>query len=200
MPEPIASAPSPNLTCSLDDDPAPSAQPEVAVSPQACSASDMPWDSPQTSSASALVRNFPRNDQAAFIASLPVSESTHAPGVFTLRPDQLDAQTGISRIQSHASLGDVQLTAGFDLLNANAHLGSLNGDGSRGENIGASATLLGGELSIDYRGWSLTVGVAASLGGSISSGEGRDRDGDGVRERCFAMSLGPFALGECDEL
>jgi hypothetical protein len=118
----------------------------------------------------------------------------------TIRPDQVDLQTGVPRVQGHATLGSVQLTAGVDMLNANAHLGSLNGDGSRGENIGASANLLGGELNIDYKGWSLTLGVAASLGGSISSGEGRDLDGDGIQERCFAMSLGPFTLGECDEL
>jgi len=117
-----------------------------------------------------------------------------------VRPDQLDLHTGIPRIQAQTTLGSVRLSAGVDLLNAGAHLGSLNDDGSRGENIGAGATVLGGELNIDYKGWTLTVGVAASLGGSISSGESRDLDGDGVEERCFAMSLGPFTLGECDEL
>jgi hypothetical protein len=120
--------------------------------------------------------------------------------VITVRPDQVDLATGIPRVQAHTTLGAAQLTASVDILNANAHLGSLNSDGSRGENIGAGANLLGGEIDIAYKGWSLTLGVAASLGGSISSGDGRDLDGDGVQERCFAMSLGPFTIGECDEL
>jgi hypothetical protein len=120
--------------------------------------------------------------------------------VLNVRPDQVDLQSGIPRLEGHAALGPVQLTAGIDILNASAHLGSLNGDGSRGENIGAAANLLGGELGIAYSGWSLTLGVAASVGASISSGEGRDSDADGVQERCFQMSLGPLMLGECDEL
>jgi hypothetical protein len=41
---------------------------------------------------------------------------------------------------------------------------------------------------------------AASLGASVSSGEGRDLDGDGKAERCFSVSFGPVTLGECDEL
>jgi hypothetical protein len=161
----------------------------------------VPTEPAVSSAASPLAQKFLRNEQAAFVAASPSPPSSPpAPGVLTLRPDQLDLQTGIPRIQSHASVAGVQLTAGVDSLNANAHLGSLNDDGSRGENIGAGANLLGGELNIDYKGWSLTLGVAASLGGSISSGEGRDIDADGVQERCFKMSLGPFTLGECDEL
>lgn len=132
--------------------------------------------------------------------SPPTNTTTATPRVITVRPDQVDLATGIPRVQAHDTLGAARLTASVDILNANAHLGSLNGDGSRGENIGAAANLLGGEIDIAYKGWSLTLGVAASLGGSISSGDGRDLDGDGVQERCFAMSLGPFTIGECDEL
>jgi hypothetical protein len=159
---------------------------------------------PATHAASLLVQKFPRSDQPAFVApspspARPVSSGA-ATGILTFGRDQIDLQTGIPRIQGHASLGNVQLSAGLDILNAHAHVGSLNSDGSRGENLGAGANLLGGELSIDYKGWSLMLGVAASVGGAISSGEGRDLDADGVPERCFAMSLGPFMLGECDEL
>jgi|GEM_PF-1831808 len=205
MPEPItSSSSSSNPTCNLDGDPSLTCQaappPPPAPTPNAC----LPPEAPEagtSSAASALVQKFARSDGASFVAPTPSpSPSPSARGVLTVRPDQLDLETGIPRIQGHAILGNVQLTGAIDILNANAHLGSLNGDGSRGENIGAGANLIGGELNIDYRGWSLTVGVAASLGVSISSGEGRDSDGDGVQERCFAMSLGPFTLGECDEL
>ena len=207
MADPIASTSfSPALSSTFDDDPSLSCRVEpeasaAAAASQVCAPPEVPGESAVSSSAAALVQKFPRSDQSAFLAesrSPPASAS--APGLLTVRPDQLDVQTGIPRIQGHTTLGSVQLSAGVDILNASAHLGSLNADGSRGENIGAGANLLGGELSIDYKGWSLTVGVAASLGGSISSGEGRDSDGDGVQERCFAMSLGPFTLGECDEL
>ena len=153
------------------------------------------------SAVTVLVQKFPPTGQPALIAGSPLPNAAGAaPVVLTVRPDQLDLQAGTPRLQAHAKLGNVQLTASVDVLNANAHLGSLNGDGSRGENIGAGATLLGGELNIDYKGWSLTLGMAASVGGSISSGKGRDIDADGVPERCFVMSLGPYTLGECDEL
>jgi hypothetical protein len=205
MPDPITSSSfSPDPTCNLGDDPsltcqspaaAPAATDNACLPPQALA------EPTTTSSTSALVQKFARSEPTTFIAVAPsASPGAAAPGVLTVRPDQVDLQTGIPRIQAHATLGSVQLTGGLDILNVNAHLGSLNDDGSRGENIGVGANLLGGELNIDYHGWSLTVGVAASLGVSISSGDGRDIDGDGVRERCFAMSLGPFTLGECDEL
>lgn len=196
MPDPIASSSfSPDLSCNLEDD-----RPLVCQS-EAASSTPASVGSAAASSTAALVQRFSASAQPAFVAATPLPKPAGTtPRVVTLRPDQVDLQTGIPRIQGHATLAGVQLTAGVDVLNANAHLGSLNGDGSRGENVGVAANLVGGELSIDYKGWSLTLGVAASLGGSISSGEGRDLDGDGLQERCFAMSLGPFTLGECDEL
>jgi hypothetical protein len=206
MPDPITSSSfSPEPSCQLADDPPLTCQPPPATSPAATPNACLPPDAAAepglSGAASALVQKFARDGRPAFVAPTPSpSPSAAAPRVLTVRADQLDLQIGIPRIQAQATLGGVQLTAGVDILNANAHLGSLNGDGSRGENIGAGVSLLGGELSIDYRGWSLTVGVAASLGVSISSGEDRDIDGDGVQERCFAMSLGPYTLGECDEL
>jgi hypothetical protein len=207
MPDPIASSCfSPDPLCGLNDDEPLTCQSAPAAASTATLDACLPSASsaePNASSAaaSALVEKFLPNDGAAFVAASPAPSASPAPpGLLTVRPDQIDLQIGVPRIQGQATLGSVQLTAGVDVLNANAHLGSLNGDGSRGENIGAGANLLGGELNVGYKGWSLTVGVAASLGGSISSGEGRDIDGDGVRERCFAMSLGPFTLGECDEL
>ena len=200
MPDPILSSSfSAALTCNFDDDLSLANESEpaaAAVTPNACLRSEADSEAATSSAASALAQRFSSNDQAAFVAASPAPSTSAAasPGVLTVRPDQVDLQAGIPRLQGHATLGSVQLTAGIDILNANAHLGSRNGDGSRGENIGAGASLLGGELNIDYRGWSLTLGVAASLGGSLSSGDGRDIDADGVPERCFAMSLGPFTL------
>ena len=200
MPDPIASSSS-NLTCNLDDDPSLTPQPESAPSARACYAPVPAFEPANSGACSALVQKFQRAEPPALVAPPPPPSSGTAPAqLLTVRPDQLDLQTGIPRIQAHATLGSAQLTGSIDILTANAHLGSLNADGSRGENIGAGATLLGGELNIDYHGWSLTIGVAASPGISISSGGGRDLDGDGIQERCFAMSLGPFTLGECDEL
>jgi hypothetical protein len=114
--------------------------------------------------------------------------------------DQVNLQVGLPRLESHRTLGPAHLTGGIDVLNANAHLGSQNSDGSQGENVGAMATGIGVDGTVEYSGWSLTVGLSASLGASVSSGEGRDLDGDGKAERCFSVSFGPVTLGECDEL
>jgi hypothetical protein len=211
VPDPVTSSSfssfSSELACGPYDDPPLTDRSMPAGSPTASANACLPPDSslelPASDAASsALVERFLPNDHAAIAAAPPSPSSNMAAtnDVLTVRPDQIDLQFGIPRARAQASLGNVQLSAAVDVLNANAHLGSINSDGSRGENIGAGVNLLGGELNIDYRGWSLTLGVAASLGGSISSGEGRDIDADGVRERCFAMSLGPFSIGECDEL
>jgi len=204
VPDPVASSFSPNPACGFNDDPPLSceAAPTASATPNACFPAGASGEPASSSATFALVQKFARSDQLTFVAPPPPtpSSSASAPPMLTMRRDQVDVQIGVPRIQAHATLGGAQLSAGVDILNANAHLGSQNSDGSRGENIGAGASLLGGELNIDYKGWSLTLGVAASLGGSISSGEGRDLDADGVQERCFSMSLGPFTLGECDEL
>jgi hypothetical protein len=118
----------------------------------------------------------------------------------TLRSQQLDFQTGIPQLVDRGTLGNLLVTAKGDLVNAGAHAGALNEDGSHGGNVGAGLNLVNGEIDLDYKGWSFSLGLGLSLGGSIASGEGRDLDGDGVPERCFKMSLGPLTLGECDEL
>lgn len=206
MPGPVRSSSTPtNPTYDFDDDSSLVCEPRPIASftPAApvSSPSDASTATPLSSGSAALVQKFPRSEQPTLVGAPPPLTSTPpTPSVITVGPDQVDLATGIPRVQAHAALGAAQLTASVDILNANAHLGSLNSDGSRGENIGAGANLLGGEIDIAYNGWSLTLGVAASLGGSISSGDGRDLDGDGVQERCFAMSLGPFTIGECDEL
>jgi len=114
--------------------------------------------------------------------------------------DQVNLQVGLPRLERHTTIGGVHLFGGLDVLNANAHLGSQNDDRSQGENVGAVATGIGLEATAEYSGWSLTAGLSASLGASVSSGEERDLDGDGKSERCFKLSFGPLTLGECDEL
>ena len=130
----------------------------------------------------------------------PTIATPSGPPLLTVRPDQIDVQTGIPQFVNHGAIGNLHVTAKGDFLNAGAHIGSLNEDGSRGENEGVSANLVNGEVTLDYSGWSFSLGLGVSLGGSIASGEGRDLDKDGVPERCFKMTLGPLTLGECDEL
>jgi hypothetical protein len=215
MSDPISSSCfSPSLACAAD--PLPGSESEAAVSSlpspaaaNACLLAAAPAEPASSPAASALAQRFLRNGQASIVAgpdALSPGLSTAAAALpsgaaLPARPwDQINRHIGLGHFEAHASLHALHLTTSADVLSANAHLGSQNADGSQGENVGAGATLYGAEINAEYRGWSLTLGVAQSVGGSISSGEGRDIDGDGIPERCFALSLGPFTLGECDEL
>lgn len=158
--------------------------------------------------AAVLTRKFQENHYA-FLAAAAVDDPRprSAPPTVTssaaLPPnpqDQIDVQIGLPRFERHGSVGPLHLTGAIDLLNASVHLGSQNSDGSQGENVGATLTEIGGEVTVEYSGWSLTAGWSSSWGASVSSGEGRDLDGDGRAERCFQASFGPLTLGECDEL
>jgi len=163
---------------------------------------------PTASSASSeLVQKFSKNGYGTLIAGaattaapLPSIAAPSGPPASTVGPGQLNFQTGLPQLVDRGSIGKLQVTAKADLLNASAHLGVSNEDGSHGGNGGAGANLVNGEVTLDYKGWSFSLGLGVSLGGSIASGGGRDLDGDGVPERCFKMSLGPLTLGECDEL
>lgn len=119
---------------------------------------------------------------------------------FRLKNDQFEATVGAPPMMDAGTLGSVRLSGRLDYLSANVHLGSQNEDGSKGENVGAMATGVGLEATVEYDGWSLTAGISLSAGASISSGADRDVDQDGAPERCFQVSFGPLTLGECDEL
>lgn len=149
-----------------------------------------------------LVQKFKLVDHSVLIsASCPSGSPRCAPPpALTVKAWDIEFHTGIPRLQSEAELGGLHLTAAIDVLNVNAHIGTQNEDGSQGAHVGWGANLLNGELTVDYHGWSLSVGAGESLGGSIASGDGRDMDGDAAPEHCFKMTLGPFTLGECDEL
>jgi hypothetical protein len=155
-----------------------------------------------------LARKFEEN-RYAFIAAAAVGNAAQpstpslvaSSAALPSNPeDQVDVQLGVPRLERRGAVGPVHLSGAIDVLNANVHLGSQNADGSQGENVGAMLTGIGGEVTAEYSGWSLTAGWSASVGASVSSGEGRDLDGDSQPERCFQFSFGPFTLGECDEL
>jgi len=195
--------------CSLGDDPSLACEnPTAPAAPEAnsCEPPATPNEPAVSKAASDLVQKFSSADHSTFIAgsapSIPAPSiaAPSGPPAFTVRPYQLDFQTGIPQLADHGTLGNLHVTAKGDLLNASAHLGVLNEDGSHGANGGASANLVNGEVTLDYKGWSFSLGLGVSLGGSLASGGGRDLDADGVPERCFKMTLGPLTLGECDEL
>ncbi|MET0795678.1 MAG: hypothetical protein ABW061_29440 [Polyangiaceae bacterium] len=206
MPDPISSSSAlptaSGASSSFDDDPSLTCHSPSAPLPAAnvCASPQLPAE-PATSTPSALAQKFSSTDHTQLIsASSPPRPAPSAPPALTVRPYQAYFQTGLPRLESRATIGDLHLSTNVDVLNVNAHLGTLNEDGSKGANAGWGANLLNGELTLDYKGWSVSIGAGESLGGSIASGGGRDSDGDGVQERCFKMTLGPFTLGECDEL
>lgn len=204
MSDPISSSIVPSSTCNFDDDPALACQaspPPTNASPNSCESPELPPPLASSIAASDLAQKFLTTNHGPLLAaSTPKSPMPSAPPALTVKSDQVDFQTGMPRLESHSRLGNLSLHAGVDILNVNAHAGARNEDGSYGVNVGWGANLLAGELTLDYKGWSLSVGAAVSEGGSIASGEGRDIDKDGIEERCFKMTLGAFTIGECDEL
>ena len=216
MPDPVsASCVSPDPVCFPDgaSEPPPSALAVVAsptrAVPNACMASEAPAQSAASSPASPLAQKFMRNDPAAFIAasaapsSSASASSTAAPASATRPPHSgnlVDWKVSFAPIERHTTSGGMHLSGAITLPSASVHLGSQNEDGTHGANIGGGLNFFGLEGTAEYKGNSLTLGVSDSNSFSISSGDGRDIDGDGVPERCFKMSLGPFTLGECDAL
>jgi len=201
--------------CGFGDDPSSqtchdpaSALPTLAAPVvNSCAAPVTPAEPAVSSAASGLVQKFSKSDHSGLIAGsaraaapLPSIASPSGPPALTVGDGKLEFQTGIPQLVDRGTLGNLQVTAKGDVLNASAHVGVSNEDGSHGANVGAGANLANGEVTLDYKGWSFSLGLGLSLGGSIATGEGRDLDSDGVPERCFKMSLGPLTLGECDEL
>jgi hypothetical protein len=172
----------------------------------ACSISQAEPPDSNSSVRSEPASNFLRSDHAKSIAGsaapAPASaDSTrtwfatkHGPGY------QFQPEVGASRTTLHASAQGVHLSGSLDLGTAGAHLGLENDDGSHGANVGATATLVGAEVTAEYQGYSFTFGESLSWGAGFSSGGERDIDGDGVPEDCFKGSLGPLTFGFCDEL
>jgi len=114
---------------------------------------------------------------------------------------QNELQVGLLRAATNTfSLGGLHLSGNVEVGTARVTAGTHNDDGSHGFNLGATANAIGVEGTVEYSGWSLTLGESLSAGGGFSSGEARDIDGDGAPERCFKGSLGPYTVGFCTEL
>lgn len=113
---------------------------------------------------------------------------------------EFDLQAGVIHADGRSELRGFLLSGSADGATARVNLGSENDDGSEGCNVGAMATVVGVEGTVERDGWSATAGVSLSWGVAFSSGEGRDIDRDGKPEQCFKGSLGPLTFGVCTEL
>lgn len=112
---------------------------------------------------------------------------------------QNDVRAGLERLDFKAGPADGWHWSGtVEMASARVHAGIHNDDGTEGANLGAGATLVGGEVTLAHGPWSLTAGAAISYGAAFSSGES-DVDGDGALERCFKGSVGVATLGFCTE-
>jgi hypothetical protein len=107
---------------------------------------------------------------------------------------QLESQAALVRLGQAKAAGSFNIEA-FTLR---ATHGIHNDDGSTGYNIGALATALGGEVTLNHGADSLTLGLSAGVGAAGSVGL-RDIDGDGEHEVCVKASIAEFTLGACVE-
>jgi hypothetical protein len=112
---------------------------------------------------------------------------------------QSELQAGVARFTRSGHGDYFDFNVGADILTARMNGGIHNDDDSQGANLGAMLTGVGIEATVSRSGWSATLGVSASIGGAVSSGD-RNIDGDDTPERCFKMSLGPATAGLCTEL
>ncbi|MDF3071611.1 MAG: hypothetical protein K0R38_7212 [Polyangiaceae bacterium] len=89
------------------------------------------------------------------------------------------------------------LAGSVETFTARANLGIYNDDGSKGLNVGVSATAVGFEATVGGPN-SVSYGVSAGvgLGGSVGL---RDVDGDGKKELCFRASFLAASVGACGE-
>jgi hypothetical protein len=101
-----------------------------------------------------------------------------------------EVQAGLLRVGVSGSHG----SSGAEFLTARAGAGAHNDDGSVGFNAGASATAAGVESTLSLGDGSLTLGLAWSVGASLSVGV---RDIDVDTELCVKASYGPLTLGFC---
>ncbi|HEX3852989.1 MAG TPA: hypothetical protein VHW01_18630 [Polyangiaceae bacterium] len=145
-------------------------------------------------------------DKQSAFAAVALHKSDHEHGTLELASfsEQVGAQhefqVGLLRAGTHSiNLDGVHLTANFEAGTARVNGGTHNDDGSHGFNLGAGATAIGAEATVEYSGWSFTFGESLAVGGGFSSGEARDIDGDGRPERCFKGNLGPLTVGFCTE-
>lgn len=109
---------------------------------------------------------------------------------------QPEVSAGMARVGIFSDDGTNAAT--MDVFTARMGVGTHNRDGSRGVNVGATATAIGVEGTIGASGWSFTAGAAVGVGADVSVGT-RDQDRDGKRELCGRITAGPVTLGACVE-
>jgi hypothetical protein len=107
---------------------------------------------------------------------------------------QKEMQVGLARFGADGKQGSAELRT----IEAEAHYGTKNADGSEGYNFGASANAIAAEVSVAASGNQLTLGVFAGAGAEGSIGT-RDADADGNREYCVRAGAGAVVGGLCIE-
>ncbi len=112
---------------------------------------------------------------------------------------QNELQAAVARVGGSVEGESLSASVAVDVLSTRVNGGIYNDDDSVGANLGAMSTAVGVEVTASGGGWQATVGVSASMGVALSSGE-RNIDGDATIERCFKGSIGALTLGFCSEL
>lgn len=105
---------------------------------------------------------------------------------------QTDVSAGMASVGVSSENGGK--SARLDVMTAQAGSGIRNPDGSTGFNVGATATAVGVEGTLESGGWSATAGISISKGFAASIGT-RDQDRDGAGELCVRVSGGVGLVG-----
>jgi len=109
---------------------------------------------------------------------------------------QTEVQAGMARLGVSSDNGVHSLRG--DVFTGRVGAGTQNPDGSVGANVSVSATVVGAEATVGFRGNSLTVGLA--FGGGLEGSIGqRDIDGDGRIEGCVRAGVRLATVGLCVE-
>lgn len=112
---------------------------------------------------------------------------------------QVGAQNEIQGTVARLGYSGEYGSGSIEVLTASVHLGIDNSDGSYGVNIGATASLMSGDVTTKHSGDSITAGLAAGKGGEAHVGI-RDDDKDGKPEICLRVAWGVEIGGGCIEL
>lgn len=206
----VASASTPSTTSSTPDTqaPPPTSTPRAAVSDAVASASD-------SASADSF---FPEDDMNRGFAWRGRSEVAEDRAVWRLSGEMYardfggvqvtgrgvaaEGGPGGVALESHSwraqtSLGEYDAHR-IDVGSGGAAFGVVNGDGSVGMHLNASANVVAYEGSYDRGGFRVSGGASFGAGGGGSVGL-RDADGDGRIEICSSIGVGPVSVGACYE-